>query len=91
VYDEETIAALVRAVDGPLNILAGAGCPPVPRLEALGVRRLSLGSGVMRATRGLVRRIAEELQGAGTHSWLTGERLPAHAEISRLLGGDPST
>jgi hypothetical protein len=45
----------------------------------------------MRATRGLVRRIAEELQGAGTHSWLTGERLPAHAEISRLLGGDPST
>lgn len=91
VYDEEMIEALVRAVDGPLNILAGPGCPPAPRLEALGVRRLSLGSGVMRATLGLVRRIAEELKATGTHSWLTGERVPTHAEISRLVGGDRST
>jgi 2-methylisocitrate lyase-like PEP mutase family enzyme len=91
VYDDETIAALVRAVDGPLNVLAGPGCPPVPRLEALGVRRLSLGSGVMRATLGLVRRIAEELEGTGTYSGLAGERVPTHAEISRLIADDPST
>lgn len=91
VYDEETIAALVRAVDGPLNILAGPGCPPVARLEALGVRRLSLGSGVMRSTLGLVRRIAEELRATGTYAGLAGDRVPTHAEVSRLLGDDPAT
>ena len=85
VTDRATIAALVREVGGPLNVLAGPGCPPVPELEALGVRRLSLGSGVIRATLAHVRRIAEELQGGGTYSALLGESVPPHAEINRLL------
>ena len=91
VYDEETIGALVRAVGGPLNILAGRGCPPIPRLEALGVRRLSLGSGLMRATLGHVRRIAEELKGPGTFASILDAGVPTHAEVTRLLGDDAST
>jgi 2-methylisocitrate lyase-like PEP mutase family enzyme len=91
VTDRGTIAALVREVAGPLNVLAGPGCPPVPDLEALGVRRLSLGSGVMRATLGLVRRIAGELQGPGTFTTLLGDQVPPHAEVNRLLGDDPAT
>jgi 2-methylisocitrate lyase-like PEP mutase family enzyme len=91
VTDRATIAALVREVGGPLNVLAGPGCPPVPELEALGVRRLSLGSGVMRATLGLVRRIAGELQGPGTFTTLLGDQVPPHAQVNRLLGGDPAT
>jgi 2-methylisocitrate lyase-like PEP mutase family enzyme len=91
VVDRATIAALVREVAGPLNVLAGPGCPPVPELEALGVRRLSLGSGVIRATLGLVRRICAELQGPGTFSALLGEGVPPHAEVNRLLGDDTAT
>jgi 2-methylisocitrate lyase-like PEP mutase family enzyme len=63
----------------------------VPELEALGVRRLSLGSGVIRATLGLVRRIADELRGPGTFSALVGDQVPPHAEVNRLLGDDPAT
>jgi len=90
VTDRETIAALVREVGGPLNVLAGPDCPPVAELEALGVRRLSLGSGAMRATLGLVRRIAEELRGPGTFTTLRGDQVPSHAEVTRLLDEDPA-
>jgi len=91
VVDRATIATLVGEVGGPLNVLAGPGCPPVPELEALGVRRLSLGSGVIRATLGLVRRIAGELHGPGTFTALFGDQVPPHAEVNRLLGDDPAT
>jgi 2-methylisocitrate lyase-like PEP mutase family enzyme len=91
VIDAEVIGVLVREVGGPLNVLAGPGCPPVAELEALGVRRLSLGSGAMRATLGLVRRIAEELRGPGTFTALAGDHVPTHAEVNRLLGEGPAT
>jgi 2-methylisocitrate lyase-like PEP mutase family enzyme len=42
--DEETIAAFVRAVDGPVNVLASATAPPNNRLAELGVARISYGS-----------------------------------------------
>jgi 2-methylisocitrate lyase-like PEP mutase family enzyme len=68
VSDRQTIAALVREVKGPLNVLAGSGTPPIAELERLGVRRVSVGSGPMRATLGLVQRIARELKEQGTYS-----------------------
>jgi len=63
----------------------------VPELEALGVRRLSLGSGAMRATLGLLRRIVVELRGPGTFTALGGEAVPTHAEVNRLLADAPAT
>ncbi len=84
VSDEETIARLVEAIDGPLNILAGAETPPVARLESLGVARVSLGSGPMRATLGLLRRIASELLETGTYAALTSGAIP-YEEANRLL------
>jgi 2-methylisocitrate lyase-like PEP mutase family enzyme len=59
--DADTIGRLVQAVNCPLNILAGPGTPSIPELEKLGVARVSLGSGPMRATLGLLQRVAEEL------------------------------
>ena len=76
VSDEGTIARRVEAIDGPLNILAVAGTPPVSKLASLGVARLSLGSGPMRATLGLLRRIARELAEAGTYDALTSGAIP---------------
>ncbi|MBI1968106.1 MAG: isocitrate lyase/phosphoenolpyruvate mutase family protein [Gemmatimonadetes bacterium] len=68
VKDAGVIAALVRELTGPLNILAGPGAPSVPELERLGVRRVSLGAGVMRTALGAVRRVAVELGGPGTYT-----------------------
>lgn len=83
--DAETIGRLVKAVECPLNILAVQGTPSIAELEKLGVARVSVGSGFMRATLGLLRRAAEELKSAGTYSALT-DAIP-HADVNKLLGG----
>jgi 2-methylisocitrate lyase-like PEP mutase family enzyme len=81
--DAATIGRLIADLQCPVNILAGSGSPSVPELQKLGVARVSLGSGPMRATLGLLRRLAEELQKAGTYSAMDG--APPHDEINRLL------
>jgi len=83
--DAETIGRLVKAVECPLNILAVPGTPSVGELEKLGVARVSVGSGPMRATLGLLRRLAEELKTTGTYSAMDGA-VP-YAEVNKLLGG----
>jgi 2-methylisocitrate lyase-like PEP mutase family enzyme len=81
--DSESIRRLVSDLGSPLNILAVPGSPPVPELEELGVARVSLGSGPMRATLGLLRAMARELKATGTYRGL--EKAPSHAEINRLM------
>jgi 2-methylisocitrate lyase-like PEP mutase family enzyme len=83
--DAETIGRLAKAVACPLNILAVPGTPSIPELEKLGVARVSVGSGPMRATLGLLRKMAEELKAPGTYSALDGA-VP-YAEVNQLLGG----
>jgi 2-methylisocitrate lyase-like PEP mutase family enzyme len=85
VRDGDTIGRLVRALDGPLNILAGPGCPLTAELQSLGVCRLSVGSGPMTAALTLVRRIAEELKATGTFAAFTQGSVP-YAEWNRLMG-----
>jgi len=85
VTDADTIATLVRQVKGPLNVLAAAASPPVSELERLGVARVSLGSGPMRAGLTVLRQLAEELRTTGTFDGLSG--VIPHAEVNRLLGG----
>jgi 2-methylisocitrate lyase-like PEP mutase family enzyme len=83
VRDASTIGRLVRDLNAPLNILAGPGLPPVPELQKLGVARVSLGSGPMRATLGLLARMAEELKTSGTYEAMNG--APTHAEVNRMM------
>ena len=83
IRDLEVIAGLVRELQHPVNILAGPGSPSIPELQKMGVARVSLGSSPMRATLGLVRRIAQELKTAGTYQSL--EDAPSHAEVNELL------
>jgi 2-methylisocitrate lyase-like PEP mutase family enzyme len=84
ITDRETIAQIARAVRGPLNILATAGTPPLSELETLGVARVSLGSGPMRATLGLLTRIARELRDQGTFDRMT-EGAMTYADANRLM------
>lgn len=84
IRDLEVISQLVRELQHPVNILVGPGSPPIPELQKIGVARVSLGSSTMRATLGLLQRIAEELQTTGTYHALEG--APSHGEVNKLLG-----
>ena len=83
--DADTIRRLAEAVQCPLNILAGPGSPSIPELAKLGVARVSVGSAPVRATLGLLRRMADELRTSGTYSSMDG--AVSHAEMNKLLGG----
>ncbi|MDA0162523.1 isocitrate lyase/phosphoenolpyruvate mutase family protein [Solirubrobacter ginsenosidimutans] len=63
-------AAVVAGLDGPLNAYAGAGTPPVAELEALGVRRVSVGNAPYDACLRLVERITTELLTVGRYDAL---------------------
>lgn len=82
--DRGLIEKLVKSVDAPLNILVTAGCPSIPELQKLGVARASIGSGVMRATLGLVRRIGKELLETGTYSAVFDGSIP-YAQINEMM------
>jgi 2-methylisocitrate lyase-like PEP mutase family enzyme len=83
--DAATIGRLVADLQCPVNILAGPGSSSVAELTALGVKRISLGSGPMRAALGLLRRLAKELKTAGTYTAMEG--APSHAEMNELMKG----
>ena len=84
VKDKETIAQLVSGVSGPLNILATAGTPAISELHKLGVARVSVGSGPMRATLGLLSRMARQLHEEGTFALMTDGAM-TYAEVNRLF------
>jgi 2-methylisocitrate lyase-like PEP mutase family enzyme len=83
--DATTIGRMVKDLDFPLNILAGPGSPSIPELQQLGVARVSLGSSPMRATLGLLGRMAEELKTSGTYRSL--ENAPSHDDVNRMMQG----
>lgn len=84
VTEPETISALAKGIDAPLNVMAGPGAPTVADLAALGVARVSLGSAVAEAAYGLVRRAAEELAKSGTYTAVEGG-MP-YSELNGLMG-----
>jgi 2-methylisocitrate lyase-like PEP mutase family enzyme len=81
--DAAVIARLVADLKCPVNILAGPGSPSVAELHTLGVARISLGSGPMRAALGHFRRTMEELKTHGTYSSLDGA-VP-YADLNRMM------
>ena len=66
-FEKEWEGAVVRATAAPLNVIAMPGCPDIATLQALGVRRLSQGSGLARAMRGVAGSIARELLDQGRY------------------------
>ncbi len=85
ITDAETIGRLVKEVEAPVNVVMGlAGSPlTVNRLEELGVKRVSVGGSLARATFGLVRRAAEEIRDRGTFAY-SEEQVP-DAELCRFF------
>jgi 2-methylisocitrate lyase-like PEP mutase family enzyme len=84
VKDRDTIKQLTRGVSGPLNILATVGTPPVAELQELGVARVSLGSGPMRAALTFLARMAREVHDDGSFDLMTEGTIP-YADVNRLF------
>ena len=81
--DPAVVGEIVKRLGCPVNVLAVAGGPPIAELARLGVARVSMGSGPVRATLTLLRRLAEEISKSGTYSALDG--IVSHASVSELM------
>jgi 2-methylisocitrate lyase-like PEP mutase family enzyme len=82
---KEEIAALVSSVDRPVNVLVGIPGAPLnlADLSAMGVRRVSLGSGLARAAFGSLLRAAQEMREHGTFAFA--EEAPSSREIGAMF------
>jgi len=83
IRDTDTMRRIVGDLKCPVNILAVPGSPSISELAAMGVRRISLGSGPMRAAMGVVLRLVDELKTSGTYSQM--EAAPSHAQMNDLM------
>lgn len=83
-FDHDLIANLVKAINGPINILGGPPAPTLPELEQLGVARVSLAGDIMRAALGHMRTIITELHQHGTYTTLQQDSLSG-SEFSALF------
>lgn len=75
--DTATIAQLVKEIDGPLTVVMGmkGASLTVSQLEDLGVRRITIGGSLARATYGLIRQAAQEMAGQGTFNYCS-QQIP---------------
>lgn len=80
--DKKTIETLVKEIDAPINIIAGASTPPIPELQGMGVSRVSVGPRPMRAVLSLLRKIAKELMIEGTYKLMM-ESSISYSEVNR--------
>jgi 2-methylisocitrate lyase-like PEP mutase family enzyme len=82
---KEDIAAVLKSVDRPLNVLMGLQgvTLTVETLSAMGVRRISVGSALCRAALGAFLRAAREIKERGTFTFA--EDAVKFKEISELL------
>ena len=70
--DIDDIRTVCTSVSRPVNVLALAGSPSVELLSAAGVRRISLGTGLIRTAQGAFLRAAREVHEHGTFGVLDG-------------------
>lgn len=84
VVDGEIIGRLVKAVQGPLNILAAPGGPTIHELERLGVARVSFGSWPFRALMGWFRKLLQQVGDPGALTVLAGDAIP-YAEMNKFF------
>lgn len=85
--DPRTIAELVKEIDAPLTVVMGlkGQSLTVSQLEDLGVRRISIGGSLARATYALMRRAAREMTVDGTFNY-SNDQIP-DAELCAFFAG----
>lgn len=83
--DPQSIEALVREINGPVTVVMGlsGSALTVQQLGSLGVRRVTIGGSLARATFDLIRNAAAEMAELGTFSYAT-RQIP-HSELSQFF------
>lgn len=83
--NKDEIATLVSSVDRPVNVLVGIPGAPLKlaELSAIGVRRVSLGSGLARAAFGSLLSAAREMRESGTFAFA--EEAPNSRDIGAMF------
>ena len=76
---------LAADIDAPLNVMGGAHAPPVNGLAEIGVRRVTVGAIMARATYHTLEQAAIELRDSGTFSFVRG--VMSHADLNGLMKG----
>lgn len=89
VSDPDVIAALVKEIDGPLTVVMGlsGSTLSVSQLAELGVRRVTIGGSLARATYGLIRQAASEMKEQGSFSFAA-QQIP-DGELCRFFASYP--
>ncbi|GAB5475080.1 MAG: isocitrate lyase/phosphoenolpyruvate mutase family protein [Maribacter sp.] len=80
-----TLMILLRDINSPINIIANPTFNNLPEMENMGVKRLSIGSGAVRAALGHTIRVAQELKDYKIDSILGNELT--YARANELFGG----
>ncbi|WP_225637357.1 isocitrate lyase/PEP mutase family protein [Streptomyces solaniscabiei] len=80
VSDPRTIAALVRDLDVPLNVLYTPAGPALPHLTDLGVRRVSMGSLLYRRALGAALEAAADIRAGRA----PGGTVPSYDDVRKL-------
>jgi 2-methylisocitrate lyase-like PEP mutase family enzyme len=82
----EQIEEVVRSVNRPVNVLMGLRSVywTLPELSAMGVRRVSVGSGLYRVAHAAFLRAAREMRESGTFSAMANEPMYG-SDIGKLL------
>lgn len=83
----EDIAALTAGTPLPVNLLALSGVPAAAELAALGVRRLSSGSGIAESVYAHIGRLGAEFLARGDGQALTAQAMP-YGELNALMMAD---
>jgi 2-methylisocitrate lyase-like PEP mutase family enzyme len=85
VNEKDSIRRLADAIPAPLNVVAGlSNTIDAPTLFSLGVKRISLGGSLARATLSTLERAGRELLDSGTLDFLEG--AIGYADLQRRLG-----
>ena len=82
--DLDVLRTLVAEIPLPLNVLAGPHAPAVDELAAVGVRRVSVGTGLAQVAYAAADRAARELLATGTYTALDGGL--DYGDLQKLLG-----
>lgn len=83
--ERDVIARLAADIDAPLNVMGGAKTPPIGVLAEIGVRRVTVGAIMARATYHTLEQAAHELRGSGTFGFAEG--VMSHADLNGLMKG----
>lgn len=85
---KEDIAAIVNSLDRPVNVLLGLKGVPltVADVATLGVRRISVGSGLARCAYGAFLRAARDMREQGTFAFA--EEAVSYAELNSIFATD---